>query len=113
MVTSGSSLRTAGQVSVDFEYEGDGRKVLWDTGGPRWYGPEPIFWNVTEYFDLPTTIDRFDGRYNVKCKYRKPNDDKLGVILDGGYELPIPMWQLLSVRVDDKCYLDMEDIQGA
>ncbi|OAA67783.1 Peptidase aspartic [Akanthomyces lecanii RCEF 1005] len=98
VVTSGNSLRTAGQVSVDFEYEGDDRKVLWDTGGPRWYAPEPIFWNVTEYFDLPTTIDRFDGRYAVNCKYRKPNDDKL---------------ELLNVRDDDKCYLDMEGIQGA
>lgn len=33
--------------------------------------------------------------------------------MDGADELPIPMWQLLNVRADSKCYLDMMGVQGA
>ncbi|OAA53844.1 Peptidase aspartic [Cordyceps fumosorosea ARSEF 2679] len=101
VVTWGLSLSKAGEPNVDFTYQGDDKEVLWDTGSARWYAPEPIFWKVTEYFGLPSTIDGFAGRYAVDCKYRTPNEDVLVVILDGGHELPIPMWQLLHIPIDD------------
>ncbi|KAJ3473535.1 hypothetical protein NLG97_g10256 [Lecanicillium saksenae] len=71
-----------------------------------------MFTSVTRYFGLKNAPP-FDGRLEVDCRYRKVTEDALVVIMDGGDELPIPMGQLLNVRGDGKCYLDMMGVAGA
>ncbi|KAJ6779737.1 hypothetical protein PWT90_02080 [Aphanocladium album] len=76
VVLSGISLRQGGRANVDDTYEGDDKKVLWDTGSPWWYAPVLVFRSVTQYFGL-ADAEPYDGRLEVDCKYREVTDDKL------------------------------------
>ncbi|KAK3180007.1 hypothetical protein K4F52_008585 [Lecanicillium sp. MT-2017a] len=79
---------------------------LWDSGSPRWYMPEELFWEVAAYFGLPNTVDPAEAHYKVDCAYRQPTEDVLVVSMIDGADIPIAMHSLVT-KVGDRCSIDV------
>jgi hypothetical protein len=97
----------------DFAYPKDTPSYhLWDSGSPQWYMPTDLFWEVTAYFGLPSTIDSMDTHYEVDCSYRKPTKHALTVSMADDADIPIPMHTLVT-KVGDTCSIDVGPWDGA